>query len=162
MLPYGDQQAAPLLTPSCKHFPVDKWTKLFFLQTSQSCLIFSILTTRPLVQLFKASSFSKRTFTVNLNTTKEKKAPELTEQNHDAEQDGHQCPSAKPRLRRESLRVAQLHVALAVAGAHSDGERVGAAQCGKLSVGNDHRNVVDAPLQAAVAAPPGQNPGRVV
>lgn len=39
----------------------------------------------------------------------------LTEQDDDAEQDGHQGAGAEARPRRERLGVAQLHVALAVA-----------------------------------------------
>ena len=86
----------------------------------------------------------------------------LTEQNDDTEQNGHQGARAEPRPRRERLGVAQLHVALAVARAHSDGQGVGAALHRELPVGNDHRHVVDALLQAVVAVPPRQDPGRVV
>lgn len=86
----------------------------------------------------------------------------LTEEDDDAKQNGHQGPGAESRPRCERLGVAQLHVALAVAGAHSDGERVGAALHGELPVRNDHGHVVDALLQAAVAVPPSQDPGRVV
>ena len=86
----------------------------------------------------------------------------LTEQDDDTEQDGHQGSRAESRPRRERLGVAQLHVALAVAGAHSDGQGAGAALHRELSVRNDHRHVVDALLQTVVAVPPGQDPGRVV
>lgn len=88
--------------------------------------------------------------------------PVLTEQNDDTEQNGHQGSGAETRPRCERLGVAQLHVALAVAGAHSDGQGAGAALHGKLSIGYDHRHVVDALLQTVVAVPPGQDPGRVV
>lgn len=58
----------------------------------------------------------------------------LTEQDDDTKQNGHQGSCAEPRPRRERLGVAQLHVALAVTGAHSDGQCVGAALHGKVSV----------------------------
>lgn len=86
----------------------------------------------------------------------------LTEQDDDAEQDGHQCPGAKPRPGRQRLSVAQLHVALAVAGADAHGERARAAVTGRVPVADDHRHLVDAAVQAAVAVAAGQNPGRVV
>lgn len=78
----------------------------------------------------------------------------LTEQDDDAKQNGHQGAGAEPRPRRERLCVARLHVALAVAGADSDGQRVGAALHRELAVGYDHGHVVDAHVQAAVAVPP--------
>lgn len=79
----------------------------------------------------------------------------LTEQNDDTKQNGHQGSRAEACPRRERLGVAQLHVALAVAGAHSDGQGVGAALHRKVSVRNDHRHVVDALLETVVAVPPG-------
>lgn len=86
----------------------------------------------------------------------------LTEQDDDTEQDGHQGAGAEPRPCRQRLGVAQLHVALAVARANPDGQRVGAALHGEVSVRNDHGDVVDALLEAVVAVPPRQDPGRVV
>lgn len=88
--------------------------------------------------------------------------PVLTEQNDDTQQDGHQGSRAEPRPGRQRLGVAQLHVALAVAGAHPDGQRVGAAPHGQVAVGDDHGHVVDALLQAVVAVPAREDPGRVV
>lgn len=70
----------------------------------------------------------------------------LTEKNDDAKQDGHQGSRAKPRPRCQRLGVAQFHVALTVAGAHPDGQRVGAALHGELAVRNDHRYVINALL----------------
>lgn len=86
----------------------------------------------------------------------------LTEQDDDTEQDGHQGSGAEPRPAGQRLGVAQLHVALAVAGAHADGQRVGAALHGELAVGDDHRHQVGALLQAVVAVPARQDPRRVV
>ncbi len=70
----------------------------------------------------------------------------LTEQNDDTKQNGHQGSRAESRPRCERLGVAQLHVALAVAGAHSDGQGVGAALHRELPIRNDHRHVIDALL----------------
>lgn len=84
---------------------------------------------------------------------KERKAV-LTEQDDDTKQNGHQGAGAEPRPRCERLCVARLHVALAVAGADSDGQRVGAALHWELSIRNDHRHMVDALLQGAVAVSP--------
>lgn len=86
----------------------------------------------------------------------------LTEQNDDTKQDGHQGSRAESRPRRQRLGVAQLHVALTVAGAHPDGQCVGAALHGQVPVRDDHGHVVHALLQAAVAVPARENPGRVV
>lgn len=86
----------------------------------------------------------------------------LTEQDDDTKQDGHQGSRAEARPRRERLGVAQLHFALAVAGAHPDGQGAGAALHRELPVRYDHGHVVDALLQAVVAVPAGQDPGRVV
>lgn len=86
----------------------------------------------------------------------------LTEQDDDAEQDGHQRPGAQPCPGRQCLGVTQLHVALAVAGADAHGERARAAVIGRVAVADDHRHLVDAAVQAAVAVAAGQDPGRVV
>lgn len=86
----------------------------------------------------------------------------LTEQDDDAEQDGHQGAGAEARPRCQRLGVAQLHVALAVARAHPDGQRAGAALHGEVSVRDDHGHAVDALPEAVVAVPPRQDPCRVV
>lgn len=72
--------------------------------------------------------------------------PVLTEQNDDTKQDGHQGSCAESCPRCKCFGVAQLHVALTVAGTHSDGQCVGAALHRELSIRNDHRHMVDALL----------------
>lgn len=86
----------------------------------------------------------------------------LTEQDDDTEQDGHQGPCAQPRPGRQRLGIAQLHVALAVAGADAHSECARAAVTGRVTVADDHRHLVDAAVQAVVAVAAGQDPGRVV
>lgn len=58
----------------------------------------------------------------------------LTEQDEDAEQNGHQRPCAEPRRAGQSLSVAHLHVAVSVARAHPNCERARAALHGKGSI----------------------------
>lgn len=58
----------------------------------------------------------------------------LTEQDEDAEQDGHQCSCAEPRRAGQSFCVAHLHVAISVARAHPNCECARAALHGKGSI----------------------------
>lgn len=68
---------------------------------------------------------------------REKRGP-LTEQDEDAEQDGHQRPRAEPRGAAQSLGVAHLHISLSVARAHPNRERARAALHGNVSVRDHH------------------------
>ncbi len=62
----------------------------------------------------------------------------LTEQDEDAEQDGHQRPCAEPRGAAQSLGVAHLHVAVSVARTNPNRERARATLHGNVSVWDHH------------------------
>lgn len=87
---------------------------------------------------------------------------ELTEQNDDAEQYGHQGAGGEPIREGQHLRVARLHVAAAVAGANAHDQRAGAALDGVVGIRDDHGQKIDAHLAAAEASPPGQDIGGVI
>lgn len=85
-----------------------------------------------------------------------------TQQDGGTQQDGDQRSGAQARRAAQSLHVAQLHVAVAVAGAHSDRQGAGAALHGVVAVRDDHGHQVDALVEAAVAGAASQDAGRVV
>lgn len=62
----------------------------------------------------------------------------LTEQDDDAQQDGHESAGAETGGARLGLGVAHFHVALTVARAHPHCERARAALHGVVAVGDDH------------------------
>lgn len=86
----------------------------------------------------------------------------LTQEDDGTQQDGDQGSGAEARAAAQSLHVAQLHPALAVAGAHPDRECAGAALHGVVPVGDHHGDQVDALVEAAVAGATRQDAGRVV
>lgn len=61
-----------------------------------------------------------------------------TEEDDGTQQDGNQGSGAEARRATQSLRIAQLHVALAVAGAHPHRQGARAALHGVVAVGDDH------------------------
>lgn len=89
-------------------------------------------------------------------------SPIRTQQYDGTQQDGDQRSGAEPGRAAQSLRVAQLHVAFAVAGAHPHSEGAGAALHGVVAVGDHHRNQVDALVEPAVASSTCQDAGGVI
>lgn len=85
-----------------------------------------------------------------------------TQQDGGTQQDGDQRSGAQARRAAQSLNVAQLHVALAVAGTHSDRQGARAALHGVVAVRDDHRDQVDALVEAAVAGAASQDACGVV
>lgn len=77
----------------------------------------------------------------------------LTQQDHDAGQDGDEGPRAESGRQHVGLHVARQDGVLGVAGTHADGQRAGAAQ-GRVAVVVDlHWQEVDVLRQAAEAPP---------
>ena len=86
----------------------------------------------------------------------------LTEQDDDAEQDGHQGARGEAVGEGQDLRAAGLHVAAAVACTHAHDERAGAALDRVVVVRDHHGQEVQAHLTPAEAPPPRQDVGGVV
>lgn len=86
----------------------------------------------------------------------------LTQQYDGTQQDSDEGSSAEARRAAQRLSVTQLHVAVAVAGAHSDGEGASAALHGIVAIGDHHGNQIHALLEAAVAGAAGQDAGGVI
>lgn len=85
-----------------------------------------------------------------------------TEQDDDAEQDGHQGGGAEPCREQQSVHATRAQVPRAVTAAHTYGQRTRAALDRIIAVRNDHGQVVRAHLLPVKAAPPGQDSRRVI
>lgn len=78
----------------------------------------------------------------------------LTEQDYNTEQDGHQSSGCEAIWEGQHLGAARLHVATAVAGAHSNNQRAGAALNRVVVVWDDDGQEINAHLAPAEAPPP--------
>lgn len=86
----------------------------------------------------------------------------LTQQYDGTQENSDEGSSAEARRAAQRLSVAQLHVAVAVTGAHSDGEGASTALHGIVSISDHHRNQIHALLEAAVAGAACQDAGGVI
>lgn len=86
----------------------------------------------------------------------------LTQQYDGAQEDGDERPRANASRAAQSLRITQLHVAVAVTGAHPHSEGPRAALHGVVAVCDHHGNQVDALVKSAVAGSPCQDAGGVI
>lgn len=86
----------------------------------------------------------------------------LTQQNNDAEQNGHQSSSRETIWEGQDLRVARLHVSTAVTATHTHNEGTRAALDGVVVVRDHYWQEVHAHLTAAETSPPCQDIGGVV
>lgn len=75
----------------------------------------------------------------------------LTQQYDGTEENSDEGSGTEARRAAQRLSVAQLHVSIAVAGAHPDGEGASTALHGIAAITDHHRNQVQALLEAAVA-----------
>lgn len=85
-----------------------------------------------------------------------------TEQDDDAQQDGHQGGGAEPCWEQQSVHAARAQVPCAVAAAHTYGQRTRAALDRIIAVRDHHGQVVRAHLLPVKATPLGQDPCRVI
>lgn len=79
----------------------------------------------------------------------------LTQQDDDAEEDGDQCARAEAGGEQQGLGAAGLHVALAVACAHADGQRARAALNRVIIVWYHHRQEIGAYFMSIESIFPG-------
>lgn len=86
----------------------------------------------------------------------------LTEEQDDAEEDGHQGAGAQASGEEQRLHAARAQVPPAVTATHADGQRAGAALDRVVVVRDDHGQVVDAYFMPVEPTPPGQDTGRVI
>lgn len=87
---------------------------------------------------------------------------QLTEEDDDTEQYGHQGSSGEAIWEGQDLGIAWLHVATAVAGTDAHNEGAGAALDGVVVVWDHHRQEIHAHLSAAEASSSCQDVGSVV
>lgn len=85
-----------------------------------------------------------------------------TEQNDDAQQDGHQGGGAEAGREQQSIHTAGAQVSRAVTATHTDGQCTGAALDRIITVGDHHGQVVRAHLLPVKATPSGQDPCSVI
>lgn len=85
-----------------------------------------------------------------------------TEQNDDAQQDGHQGGSAEASREQQSLHATGTQVPCAVTATHTDSQCTGAALDWIIAVRDHHRQIVRAHLLPVKATPSGQDPCCVI
>lgn len=85
-----------------------------------------------------------------------------TEQDGDAQQDGHQGGGAEACREQQGVHAARAQVPRAVAAAHAYGQRTRAALDGIVTVRDHHGQEVRAHLLPVKATPPGQDPRCVI